>query len=72
MKPLKLSIDQEQKAELPVNLRGALREIPVKISGTYYIPIADPIVIESTFGQILEQQYGYQIHLQEQSFCTVI
>lgn len=53
---------------LPVNSRGVLRDIPVRISGTDYIPTADPIVIESSFSQILEQQHEYQNPLARAAF----
>lgn len=44
---------------LPVPDRGALRQLPVKISGTNYVPVSDPFEIEETFAEIVNEQSNY-------------
>lgn len=36
-----------------LSLMGALRQLPVKISGTNYVPVSDPFEIEETFAEIV-------------------
>lgn len=44
---------------LPVPDRGVLRKLPVKVSGTNYVPVSDPFEIEAKFAEIISEQGNY-------------
>lgn len=44
---------------LPTQNRGQFRTMPVKITGTPFIPEREPFAIEKTFQEILAEQYDY-------------
>ena len=44
---------------LPTQSRGVFRTMPVKITGTSFIPEKDPVIIEDTFNEIIAEQNEY-------------
>lgn len=44
---------------LPTQNRGQFRTMPIKITGTPFIPEREPVAIENTFQEILAEQYDY-------------
>ena len=58
---------------IPDSARGTLRNIPVAITGTSYIPPKEPDEIAIKFNSILEEQYHYNDPLEKAVFihCNI-